>query len=179
MGNYSWVGLALVTVVMLVAWLYYRRLAAQTGLPAGEVIYQDTAVAESGWYANDETFTSPELGLVGRPDYLVAAGDGTIIPVEVKSGRAPADPYDSHVLQLAAYCALVADNFGVRPPYGIIQYQDRAYAVDYDYELEEDLLDVIAEMRSDMYAADVDRDHEDWQRCARCGVSGACVQRLA
>ncbi|PJF38087.1 MAG: CRISPR-associated protein Cas4, partial [Phototrophicales bacterium] len=87
-------------------------------------------------------------------------------------------PWESHVMQLAAYCTLVTETYGIRPPYGIIQYSDQAFAIDYSDELEEELLDLLAEMRQDLYASDVDRDHEDWRRCASCGVRGACSQRL-
>jgi CRISPR-associated exonuclease Cas4 len=117
--------------------------------------------------------------LVGRPDYLVEAPDGSVIPVEVKSGRAPAAPYDGHILQLAAYCYLVAVNYGKRPSYGILQYRNRAFAIDYTDDLESDLLDVLADMQAALQAEDIDRDHNDWRRCARCGVRGDCYQRLA
>ena len=46
--------------------------------------------------------------LAGKPDYLVRRWR-YVLPVEVKSGPAPAEPYRSHVLQLAAYCLLVEE----------------------------------------------------------------------
>jgi hypothetical protein len=36
---------------------------------------------------------------------------------------------------LAAYCLLVEENFGVRSPHGILQYRDRAFAIDYTDDL--------------------------------------------
>jgi CRISPR-associated exonuclease Cas4 len=85
----------------------------------------------------------PGLGLTGKPDYLVQSGS-SIIPVEVKSGRAPAAPYDSHIFQVAAYCLLVEKTYGKRPPYGIIHYSGRDFAIDYTRELESALLDHLA-----------------------------------
>jgi CRISPR-associated exonuclease Cas4 len=87
----------------------------------------------------------------GKPDYLVQSG-GSIIPVEVKSGRAPAAPYDSHIFQLAAYCLLVEKTYGKRPPYGIIHYAGRDFAIDYTRQLESALLDWLAEIRRDEFA---------------------------
>jgi CRISPR-associated exonuclease Cas4 len=165
-------GLILVT---LLVWRWSRRLQRQTGLPDGDVIYTDTGA----WIPNDQPLFADDLRLVGKPDYLVKQANGAMIPVEIKSRRAPAEPYDGHVLQLAAYCLLVEVNYGVRPAYGILQYRDQAFAIDYTETLEDDLLDTLAEMRADLYADDVDRDHNDWRRCAKCSLNQDCYQRLA
>lgn len=155
-------------------WLWSRGQREQTGLPAGDVIYTDT----NTWFHNADSLKSPALKLVGKPDYLIQEDDGSIVPVEVKSSRAPSEPHEGHVLQLAAYCVLVMEAYQVRPEYGIIQYQDRAYAVDFTVDLEEDLYDLLAEMRETMYTGSADRDHNDWHRCRRCGLRGVCGQRL-
>ncbi|MCA9935601.1 MAG: PD-(D/E)XK nuclease family protein [Anaerolineales bacterium] len=171
--NVSFIGLLL--LLTAVVWLWSRRLAQRAGLPPGEVIYSD----DGAWFINDQPLYAEDLQLVGKPDYLVEQANGAIIPVELKSRKAPTKPYEGHVLQLAAYCLLVEANFGVRPDYGILQYRDVAFAIDYTEEMEEDLLSLLAEMREDMFATDVDRDHNDWRRCARCGVQDVCYQRLA
>ncbi|MFQ5400019.1 MAG: PD-(D/E)XK nuclease family protein [Anaerolineae bacterium] len=174
-----WGGVSLGLVLVLLAaagWLWFssRRLREQTGLPDGEVIYTDTGI----WYRNNESLHITDLRLVGKPDYLVEATDGAIIPVEVKSGRAPEEPWEGHLLQLAAYCLLVDENYGRRPSYGILQYRDKAFAVDYTEEMEAALLQVLSEMRNARFDEELDRDHNEWQRCARCGVRSACEQRL-
>ncbi|MCA9959200.1 MAG: PD-(D/E)XK nuclease family protein [Chloroflexota bacterium] len=170
--------LAFIAILLLltgIVWKWSRHLQARAGLPPGNVIYADTGA----WFANDTPLYADHLQLVGKPDYLVEQDDGQIIPVEMKSGRAPTEPHEGHVLQLAAYCLLVAENFGVRPTYGILQYRDKAFAIDYTDDLEEDLLDLLAEMRGDMYDIDLDRDHNDWRRCASCALRHVCDQRLA
>jgi CRISPR-associated exonuclease Cas4 len=168
------VGLGL-TLAAAVFWFWSRNAAEQAGLPGGSVIYTD----DGTWFRNEEPLYADDVQLVGRPDYLVEAPDGSVIPVEVKSGRAPAAPYDGHILQLAAYCYLVAVNYGKRPSYGILQYRNRAFAIDYTDDLEADLLEVLADMQAALQEEDIDRDHNDWRRCARCGVRGDCTQRLA
>ena len=82
------------------------------------------------------------------------------------------------MLQLAAYCLLVEENFGVRPPYGILQYRDGAFAIDYTDDLEADLLDLLAEMRATRAEADPEPDHDDPRRCAACGLRAACDRRV-
>ena len=143
-------------------------------MPGGRLIYTDT----HGWGKMEKPLYSPMLGLTGKPDYLIQQ-NGQIIPVEVKSGRAPDAPYDSHIYQLAAYCMLVEKIYGKRPPYGIIHYEKRDFAVDYTAEIESSLLDILAEMRRDEYKDSVERSHEQAARCAKCGFQHACDESLA
>lgn len=170
-------GILLGSVLFLLTigvWLWSRDQREKTGLPEGEVIYTDT----NTWFQNAESLVVRSLQLVGKPDYLIQESDGSIIPVEIKSGKAPTTPHEGHVLQLAAYCVLVLENYQVRPQYGIIQYKDSAFAVDFTEDLEEDVYDLLTEMRETLFAAQADRDHDDWQRCRRCGLRSACSQRL-
>ena len=157
---------------LLFLWLT-RRGQVQGGLPQGRVIYADTR----GWDRLERPLFSHEFLLTGRPDYLVAAG-ADIIPVEVKSGRSPAQPYLSHVLQLAAYCLLVEECYGRRPAYGIVKYTDRAFELDYTAELEDELLATMDGMRCDLAAGDADRSHDEPRRCQTCGYRERCDRQL-
>jgi CRISPR-associated exonuclease Cas4 len=167
-------GLALLFLLLALGlWLLARRQYRASGLPRGRLVYVDT-----GAFGRPERALFDQARrLTGKPDYLVQAGEA-IIPVEVKTSRAPDEPYDSHVLQLAAYCLLVESAYGTRPPYGIIKYPQRTFAVDYTPELEATLLATLAALRAGSQAADVPRNHEDPARCRRCGVRHACDQRL-
>jgi len=165
--------LLLILLALLLFWKSTRQ-RQEAGLPGGRVIYTDTRA----WGKVERPLYDGALGLTGKPDYLVQT-DGRIIPVEVKSGRAPEAPYDSHIYQLAAYCLLVERTYGKRPAYGIIHYADRDFAVDFTPELESSLLDLLDEMRRDGSRADVDRSHEQAARCARCGFRKQCDRSLA
>ena len=132
-------------VLLVLAFVLFFISAQQrhsSGLPGGRVIYTDTRA----WGKVEKPFFDRDLGLTGKPDYLVEQ-NGMIIPVEVKTGRTPEAPYDSHIFQVAAYCYLVQKSTGKRPPHGIIHYPGRDFAVDYTPELENALLDLIADMR--------------------------------
>jgi CRISPR-associated exonuclease Cas4 len=166
------IGLLLLAAVL---WHFGRRWQEESGLPEGSVIYTDTGA----WRPNASVLHAADVRLVGKPDYLVEQRNGLVIPVEVKSSLAPNEPWDDHILQLAAYCLLVEENYGVRPPYGIIQYRDRAFAIDYTEDLEADLLYVLDEMRRLLSDGEPERDHDDPRICAGCGVRRMCNQRLA
>jgi CRISPR-associated exonuclease Cas4 len=148
-----------------------QRRAA--GLPGGRVIYTDTRT----WGAVEKPLYDTNLGLTGKPDYFVEQ-NSHIIPVEVKTGRTPQAPYDSHIFQVAVYCLLVEKTYGKRPPYGIIHYTGHDFAVDYTSNLEDALLDLLANIRRDERRSEVNRSHDDEHRCRHCGFRSVCDQKL-
>lgn len=150
-----------------------RKQRKATGLPGGRVIYSDT----QDWEQIEQPLYDSDLGLVGRPDYLVQQGDRTI-PVEVKSSRAGQAPHDGHIFQLAAYCLLVERQTGKRPPYGIIHYPNRTFAIDYTPELKRQMLALLDQMHADDRRKDLPRSHDQPARCSRCGFRHVCDQRL-
>lgn len=153
-------------------WLGARRRRA-VGLPPGRIIYDDSGSR----IRLEKPLYDPALGLVGKPDYVVKQGL-TLIPVELKSGFAPSHPYDSHIFQLAAYCLLLHSLTGNRPSCGILQYRNRTFEVEYTPALEEQLLALLEEVRSQEKRADPDRSHQEPARCARCGYRSLCDRRL-
>jgi CRISPR-associated exonuclease Cas4 len=157
---------------LILLWLAHFRQKS-IGLPAGRIIYADTRK----WSPMEEPLYDPDLGLTGRPDYLVE-DKGRIIPVEVKSTRVSAAPYDAHVFQLAAYCRLVQRHFGKRPDYGILHYSNRTFAIDYTSQLEQALLDLLDEIRVQDKKRENARSHDSAARCSRCGFRSICDQRL-
>jgi len=162
----------LLALGLLLLWIG-RRGRTRSGLPQGRVIYTDTG----GWNRLERPLFSRELLLTGKPDYLVTDG-ADVIPVEVKSSRAPVQPYPSHTLQLAAYCLLVEECYRRRPPYGIVKYADRAFEVDYTPALENELLDTLDDMRDDLNNGDAPRNHDEPHRCRACGHRQHCTQAI-
>jgi len=164
-------------VLLFIAFIFFWQSGRQrkaAGLPGGRIIYTDTR----GWGKLEKPLYYAALDLTGKPDYLVQQ-NGQIIPVEVKSGRAPEAPYDSHIYQLASYCLLVEKTYAKRPPYGIIHYEGRDFAVDYTQALEQSLLELLTEMKRDEFRKEAARSHEQASRCKRCGYKSVCNQSLA
>ncbi|HEX9018026.1 MAG TPA: CRISPR-associated protein Cas4 [Anaerolineaceae bacterium] len=162
----------LLVAALVVFWLSSRQRQA-TGLPSGKVIYSDT----SRWGKVEKPLYDPVSGLTGKPDYLVEE-DGLVIPVEVKSSRAPSLPHDSHIFQLAAYCRLVEHTYGKRPPFGILRYRDQTFSIDYTPALERELDTLLEAIRQQDRQGEANRSHQDQARCARCGYRSICNQRL-
>lgn len=170
---YLYLALVLFLAAIILLW-QAGRLQKKAGLPGGRIIYTDTRSFGS---KIEEPLYDDVLGLTGKPDYIINK-NGRLIPVEVKSGRAPESPYDSHIYQVTAYCILIEKALGSRPPYGIIHYEDRDFAIDYTKSLENAFLDILAEMRRDERKTDIQRSHNNARQCARCGFRNICEQKL-
>jgi len=168
-----YLGLALLLLAFALLLLSGRQ-RHRAGLPSGRVIYTDTRA----WEKVEKPLYDANLGLTGKPDYIVQHNDA-IIPVEVKTGRTPQAPYDSHIFQVAVYCLLVETAYSRRPRYGIIHYPTRDFAVDYTPDLENTLLDLLANIRRDERRTEVERSHEEPYRCLHCGYRTVCNQKLA
>jgi CRISPR-associated exonuclease Cas4 len=172
----GWLLLVALVLGGLGVWLLIRagRLRRKTALPVGRVTYADTGA----WDRCERPLFSSQQRLTGKPDYLVRTREG-VVPVEVKSGMAPDQPYPAHVLQLAAYCLLVEEQEGRAPPHGIVKYDNRSFEMDYTPALRAELLTTLDAMRHDLRARDVDRSHDEPGRCQGCGYRERCEQRLA
>jgi CRISPR-associated exonuclease Cas4 len=160
-------------VITVIFFILASRQRRQAGIPAGKVIYIDA----SQWGKVEKPLYDPELRLTGKPDYLVKQGK-QVIPVEVKSGRAPQIPYDSHIYQLAAYCLLVDREYGTRPNHGILHYSNRTFAIDFTAALELSIQTIIREMQERTSRSQVDRSHQEGKRCLHCGYRSVCDQAL-
>jgi CRISPR-associated exonuclease Cas4 len=163
----------LLLFLALMLFVLAGRLRTNSQLPEGEVVYSDTGA----WKRNDQVLYSKKYRLSGKPDYLIRHKN-SLVPVELKSGRAPAKPHAGHVLQLAAYCLLAEEALGKPVREGIIQYGDTQHVVAYDAELQDKLLATLQSMRADLTAGDDSRNHQEPRRCRSCGVREACDQRL-
>lgn len=154
--------------------MYYRgrseQLVRRQKLVNGAVAYSDTNVQAP-------TLRSKVIPLQGRPDYVVQR-NGSFVPVEVKSGRTPRRPYDSHVQQLAAYCYLVGETKGMRPEFGVLSYPQANYEVPYTRALEDEMLKNVLRIQLAQRTGEAHRSHENPRRCAGCSRRVGCPERL-
>lgn len=167
----------IILVVAIGLWFKSREQRAATGLPRAanaRIVYADTGA----WSKIVKPLYSRRYGLTGKPDYIVE-DKGATIPVEVKPNRTAPTPYESDVMQLAAYGLLIEETSGAFPKYGLIKYRDAVFQIDLTDQLRARLLDSIAAMRRDLRARDVARNHAEPSKCRACGYRAACDQALA
>ena len=156
---------------LLLLWLSTGQ-RRRSGLPAGRIVYEDVGMGTS-----PGALVSERYMLVGKPDYLIKRGE-VLIPVEVKSRRAPIKPYRAHRFQLLAYCLLVEESSGHAPPYGVLRYQDREFEIAYDEKSREDLLRLLEEIRGASTAVAPLPQHDNPAKCAHCPYRDICDARL-
>lgn len=171
MNSYFIAFFLLLVLGLLLLW-FSRYLKG--GLPSGDLIYEDA----SGY--TDDVLYSEELNLCGKPDYIVQDRDGDMVPVEVKSAAAPRGdhPYESHLMQLAAYFLLIEDALDCTPSHGLIRYRDRTLRAENTEELRGRVLEVIERMRAGLRDGGAHRSHHQPSRCARCSMAESCDERI-
>lgn len=162
---------ALLALALLVGVLALR-LRSRTGLPWAPVVYRDTWRREL-----ERPLFARRLGLTGKPDYLIELR-GATIPVEVKPSRAASVPYESDLMQLAAYCLLIEETTGQAPPYGLLRYAQHTFRLDYTAWVRDELLALLDEMRELLDVDDCARNHDQPQRCRACGLYQQCDDAL-
>lgn len=116
-------------------------------------------------------------GIKGKPDAILRLKSGAHIPVERKSRRAPTQPYDSDVIQAAAYGLLVEEKFGSAPPFLRIDYSDRSIDVPFTAGLRAAVLRYAAELRN-ARGSMPDRSHGIRAKCTGCAQRNHCGQVL-
>ena len=174
MRDLWWLVLLLFALAISLLLLSLRE-RKKSRLPDAQVIYADTDL----WQRVPQTLVDHQLGLVGKPDYVMKTRQGSLIPVEVKTGHTPDIPYDSHKLQLMAYGLLIQSNYAQSPEYGLLHYPDKDFRVDFTPELESRLIETIEDIRQieKQFEAPA-RSHNSSARCRSCGYRGICDQKL-
>ncbi len=155
--------------------LYSSRLKRASGLPSGRVLQSDMYGGLPG--TPGKPLFSERYRLTGTPDYIVTTDRGTV-PVEVKPGRTEAEPHESHLLQVLAYCLLIEETEGKRPPYGLLRYSTDTFRVDYNRETRAYLIAMLDEMRLAAGGPEVHRSHTAAGRCKACPYRDVCEEVL-
>jgi len=139
----------------------------RAGVP-GRIVESDGPVARPA-----RVLRSANYGIAGKPDYLILE-HGKVAPVEVKPTRQSDRPWLRDVVQLAAYCLLVDETHLHFAGYGYLRYANRTFKIDFTETMRAELLRTAERLRADLAADDVDPDHDDPRRCARCPVRVPC-----
>jgi CRISPR-associated exonuclease Cas4 len=158
--------LAVALVLLLLGFLLVvvaSRKRRGKGLGPGETVALD-----------DVTLFSEKLKLVGRPDRIVRTDDG-LIPEEWKGSKRV---YPSHRAQLGVYFLLVEEEYGERPPYGVVVLGDGSRVrVENTEALRTEVLDVAEKIREHRrkIGEEIPVSQPAW-KCRACGQRGNCRQ---
>jgi CRISPR-associated exonuclease Cas4 len=162
--------IVILLIVSILAYIRSKRSLKRIGLRGNEV-YADMEIrAQTSLY-------SETLGLVGKPDRITRQGN-EIIVWEFKSRAAPAIPFDSHIMQLAAYAILAEEKFKTKVSKGIIRYSNKTFEIAIDKALKERVIEIVKEIQRYPPQGQVYRNHNDKARCLKCEYREICKYSL-
>lgn len=141
-----------------------KRGRAVRGLGSGETVTLDNV-----------TLFSERLRLVGRPDRIVRQG-GRLIPEEWKSAKRVSH---GHRLQLATYFLLIEEEYGERPPFGVVVLGDGSRVkVENTDALCHEVIAIAAKIRErrQVFGEEIAVQQPAW-KCRMCGQRPNCGQR--
>ncbi len=148
----------------------YQSQQRRLGLVPGRLMDSDLA-------GQGDTLHDPEWGVSGRPDYVLETDSG-LVPVEVKTGRTPERPHESHRLQLACYLRLVEATHRQAPAYGLLAYPEGVFRVAWDADTKSRLRDILADIATAEETGVAKRNHDIRGRCRGCSKREFCDERL-
>jgi CRISPR-associated exonuclease Cas4 len=152
---------AIFGVVLLLWALRARKIR---GLGPGQTVSLD-----------DLVLFSESHKIVGRPDRIVRLGE-FLIPEEWKPSARRI--YHGHRLQAGAYCLLLEEKFGIRPPYGVVVLAGGVRVeVPFTDELEAEVLSIADTIRE--HRRNVEQQipvRQPAAKCRACGQSQNCSQ---
>jgi len=165
MGELLAVALALAVLGLLLVVLAVRG-RWKRGLGSGETVALD-----------DVTLFSERLKLVGRPDRIVRQGE-LFIPEEWKSSKRVSQ---GHKLQLGTYFILIEEEYGVRPPFGVVVLGDGSRVEVKNTEgLRSEVLGVAEKIREHRLTIREEIPvRQPAAKCRVCGQRGNCGQTRA
>jgi CRISPR-associated exonuclease Cas4 len=186
MGEYSEIFSRFLVIIALLwlsgAFVFLYDVLKNTEL-AGEIrrlygIYQGKIEYADKMDKKSKMLYSKKYQIRGKPDYVVKI-KGKYIPVEIKTGKVPLGPHFSHIIQTAAYCLMINENYKIRPPYGILSYsKEKKHKIEYDSKLENLLIEIIDGMRKCIKEGSAHRNHNRPGKCRNCSRRKECSEKL-
>ena len=142
-----------------------KRIKKRYKIPNGELEYSDLNKPNKSLF-------SKKYQLVGKPDYIIKQKN-SFIPVEYKSCRST-KPHNNHILQLAAYCHLVEENYKCFVDKGILVYENKSFEIEYNPNIRFILERTINEIRNQMKKNKIFPNHNDHYKCVNCSYNQQC-----
>ena len=116
---------------------------------------------------------SKKYMIAGKPDYIIK-NNSRYIPVEFKSGN-HSYPMKNHVLQLAAYCQLIEDNYNDFVPFGVLVYNNNSdFKIPFDPKTRYELENTVKKMRYILRTENISLNHSDSNKCKTCSMKNNC-----
>jgi len=166
--------LIFLSIVFLFLSKIFKKNVAKTKekyrIQKGEITYSDLDKPA-------KPFFSRKYKIAGKPDYIIKK-DSHYLPVEFKSGK-HTHPLNNHVLQLAAYCHLLEENYNGFVPFGVLVYNNELdFKIPFNPKIRYDLENTIEKMRFTLRTGKIELNHDDPNRCRACSMRKNCDNKI-
>jgi len=147
-----------------------KTLKNKHNIPTGNITYQDLSRPA-------KPFFSKRYRITGKPDYIIK-NNNYYLPIEVKTS-AYKEPQENHILQLAAYCQLIEENYKKFVPYGFLIYSDISrFKIPFDPKTRFELKSTIDNIRNIIKTGKITRNHSEICKCKNCSMRQFCDFKL-
>ena len=170
--------LTLITILVLTALIFLKlkffrkeikKEKTSFKLSGWTMIYSDARPDEKDDSVEYSTLLkSEELDVQGKPDFIFE-NKNMLMPVEIKSGSIKDEPlpHIGDLMQLAAYFAILEEEYGKKIKYGRLMYKDYMFTVYNTRKLRKELVHVLKDMRSMLDGKKV-KVKGDYLKCRHC-----------
>ncbi|MBD3304672.1 CRISPR-associated protein Cas4 [Candidatus Woesearchaeota archaeon] len=120
--------------------------------------------------------TAEGVGISGKVDQVLVY-PGSVVPIEIKSGRAPKEgAWDNHKVQLAAYALLLENVFKISIPAGFVKYVDEnAFRrIEINAFLKDQVKDMIKRVNDLLKSRQLPKKVTNIKKCEKCGLKNIC-----
>ena len=142
-----------------------------------------TVVASDTGVAPVMMLFDPEIGLRGKPDYVLQELHGDkplLVALELKPNRRSNRVYESDAVQIAAYTLMLRAEYGEQAAtFGYMQYPTGTVRVELKPALQSRVAEIARAIRRGRRALVVHRSHDNAARCVSCAMRSHCDERLA
>lgn len=171
---YYFSALFLVILIFLVIRNFSKIELKKTKIKFNEkrykIFYQDSKSSDENIITN-RLLVSKKYGLKGKPDFILRHNKKDLyIPIELKSGniKDEIEPHLGDFLQLITYFILIEDEFGKKPKYGKLIYNDYMFIVPNTNKYKKQLLMTLKDMRALLKTGQADNCSTSFIKCKNC-----------
>ena len=167
----------IIVIVSIVFFVFSKNIKKNVEKIKSKNLIQEGRITYSDLSKPANPFYSKKYKISGKPDYIVKQNK-YFIPVELKTGN-HSKPQKNHILQIAAYCHLLEQNYGGFVPYGILVYNDTdQYKIPFDPMIRFELESTIKKMRYSLKTGKIIMNHSDFKRCRACSMRTYCDYKI-
>ncbi|MBW3004214.1 CRISPR-associated protein Cas4 [Candidatus Woesearchaeota archaeon] len=120
--------------------------------------------------------TAEDIGISGKVDQVLVYPD-SVVPIEIKSGKAPKEgAWENHKVQLAAYALLLENTFKISIPAGYVKYVDENVSrrIEINAFLKDQVKDLVNSVNFLLKSRQLPKKATNENKCEKCGLKNIC-----